>query len=161
MKNMFGLAAVAAATLTIAAPAGAQAPRQHGPDQITRAQALSMVERHFATADANKDGRITRDELQLAHQQFAQSRGGKAVAKRQGQKDAQHPHRGAMGMMAQALGPDGVLTLEEARAMALRHFDHMDANKDGIVARSERQQMMQMMRGMKGDDMSGHKTPGK
>ena len=161
MKNIFGLAAVAAAALTITLPAGAQAPRQNGPDQITRAQVVSMVERHFVMADANKDGRITREEMQLAHQQFAQSRGGKAVAKRQGQKDAQHPHRGAMGMMGQALGPDGVLTLEEARTIALRHFDQMDANKDGIVARTERQQMMQMMRGMKDHDMSGRKTPGK
>ena len=161
MKKIFGVAAVAAAALTIGFPAGAQAPRQHGSDQITRGQILSMVERHFGTADANKDGRITREEMQSAHQQFAQSRGGKAVAKRQGQKDVQRPHRGAMGLMGQALGTDGVLTLEEARAMALRHFDHMDANKDGIVARAERQQMMQMMRGMKGHDMSGHKTPGK
>ena len=161
MNTIIGLAAVAAAALTITLPAGAQAPRQHGPDQITRAQVLAMVERHFVMADGNKDGRITRQEMQLAHQQFAQSRGGKAVAKRQGQKDAQRPHRGGMAMMGQALGTDGVLTLEEARAMALQHFDHMDANKDGILARAERQQMMQMMRGMKGHDMSGHMTPGK
>lgn len=161
MKNISALAAVAAAALTISAAAEAQAPRQHGPDQITRAQVLSMVERHFVTADADKDGRITREEMQLAHQQFAQSRGGKAVARRQGQKDAQRPHRGAMGMMRHALGTDGVLTLEDARSMALRHFDHMDSNKDGILARAERQQMMQMMGGMKNHDMSGHKTPGK
>lgn len=160
MKNAFGLAAVAVAALTITAQAGAQAPRQHGPDQITRAQVLAMVEGHFAKADANKDGRVTREEMQLARQQFAQSRGGKVVANRQAPKDGPRPH-GGMGMMGQVLGAAGALTLDEARAMGLRHFDHMDANKDGTVTRAERQQMMQMMRGMKGHDMSGQKTPGK
>lgn len=155
MTKKFGMPAVAAAAMTIAVSAGAQAPRQHGPDQITRAEVFAMVERHFAKADANKDGRVTREEMQLARQQFAQSRGGKAVANRQGQKDSDHPH-GGKGMRGEALGADGVLTLEEARAMASRHFDHMDANKNGTVTRAERQQMMQIMRGMKGHDMSGH-----
>lgn len=164
MKNACVLA-LGAAALVIALPVGAQGPRQHGPEQITRAQVLTMADRHFAMGDLNKDGRITREEMQQARQQFAQSRGGKAVAKRQGQKDAQRPHHGGMdmGMMSMGFGADGAMTREEARAMALRHFDHMDANKDGTVTRAERQAVMQQMRGMKGHQghgMSGHKNHG-
>lgn len=153
--------ALGAAAFIIALPVGAQVSRQHGPEQITRAKVLTMVDRHFATGDLNKDGRITREEMQQARQQFAQSRGGKAVAKRQGQKDTQRPQHGGMGMMG--MGADGAMTREEARTMALRHFDHMDANKDGTVTRAERQTMMQQMRGMKGHqghDMSGPKNHG-
>ena len=162
MKNSLGLV-LGAAALLIALPAAAQAPRQHGPEQISRAQVLAMVERHFAKGDLDKDGRITREEMQQVRQQFAQSHGGKAVAKRRDQKDTQRPHAGGMGMMGMGFGADGAMTLAEARSMALRHFDRMDTDRDGTVTRAERQAMMQQMRGMKahhGHDMSGHKNHG-
>jgi Ca2+-binding EF-hand superfamily protein len=42
---------------------------------------------------------------------------------------------------------DGRVTLQEATAAALRHFDMADANRDGQVTREERRQMRQQMRG--------------
>ncbi len=159
MKNTLRLAVGAAAALMIAIPAAAQSPRQHNSEPLTRAQAVAKAEQRFAKLDLNKDGRVTREEMQQARQQFAQSRNGNAVAKQQAPAGGQRGHHGGKGMMGMGFGADGTMTLEQARATALRHFDHMDVNKDGVVTPAERQQMMRQMRGSKGHqghDISGH-----
>ena len=45
---------------------------------------------------------------------------------------------------------DGRVSLAEAQNAAVRHFDMMDANRDGTVTREERRGMRQRMRAMHG-----------
>jgi glutamine synthetase adenylyltransferase len=44
------------------------------------------------------------------------------------------------------LGTDGKITKEEFMQRAEQRFAQMDANKDGVIDQSERQQMRQRMR---------------
>ncbi|MBA3666833.1 MAG: EF-hand domain-containing protein [Sphingomonas sp.] len=101
----------------------------------------------FDRLDANKDGMISRDEFAKGREMRMEKRvainGRKGGGKRQ-----MRVHRGGMGMgmgmgggrmiaMADS-NHDGRVTLAEAEAMALQHFDKMDADRDGRVTRDER-----------------------
>jgi len=101
----------------------------------------------FDRLDANKDGMISRDEFSKAREQRIEKR----IVRREKIKDArEHGKLGAMRMhrmggmggarmivMADT-NKDGRITLAEAEAMALQHFDRMDANHDGSVTPDER-----------------------
>ena len=103
----------------------------------------------FDRLDANKDGAISRDEFAKGREQRIEKR----IVMREKIKDARKAgklgemrmHRmgggsvGGMRMIVMADGDkDGRITLAEAEAMALKHFDEMDANHDGKVTREER-----------------------
>jgi Ca2+-binding EF-hand superfamily protein len=166
IHDMNGLIMAGAAALALAGTAAAQAPgtaaaqapatsaapaAAPGDGSIRRADATAMVDQIFARVDLNSDGRITRDEMQAARQQFAQSRPGGAAG---GQAPAAGGGGGGMGMFA-ALGALGTITLEQARAMALAHFDGMDADGDGTVTRAERQAARESRNRMMEEGMGG------
>jgi len=106
----------------------------------------------FDQVDANNDGSISRDEFAAAREQRFERRierreeikdGDKSP--KEGKEVRRHVMRmhgpgrfgGRMIVMADT-NSDGQITLAEAEAMALQHFDQMDANKDGQITPEER-----------------------
>lgn len=77
---------------------------------LTRDELLQHVRRMFARLDANKDGYVTREEVEGLHGRFA-SMGADMHRRIEG-------HRGMLGNRAQA-------------------FDRLDANHDGVISREE------------------------
>ncbi|HEY0628125.1 MAG TPA: hypothetical protein VGD23_02240, partial [Sphingomicrobium sp.] len=101
----------------------------------------------FERLDADKNGAISREEFAKGRENRLERR----IVMREERKDRKaagepHPrpfrmHRGGFGdrMIVLADGnQDGRITLAEAAALALQHFDQMDSNKDGQVTREER-----------------------
>lgn len=147
-------AGIAIAQSTAPAPAGAGAPaannaaatpadkmarpyHRHGHhiaqlDQdkdgaISRAEAANhpLLSKGFDTADANKDGKLSKEELQATHQAMR----------------ARHQERHEAHFKAADKDGDGALNLQEAEAAArektARMFERLDANKDGKLTQDE------------------------
>lgn len=102
----------------------------------------------FDRLDTNKDGAISRDEFAKGREQRIEKRIVMREkikgARKDGKLGEMRMHRmgGGMGgarMIVMAdTDHDGKITLSEAEAMALKHFDEMDANHDGQITREER-----------------------
>ena len=106
----------------------------------------------FDRLDANKDGSISREEFTRAREERVERRivrrekvkggdsspkDGKDVRRHVMRMHGPGPFGGRMIVMADT-NSDGQITLAEAEALALQHFDRMDANKDGQVTPEER-----------------------
>lgn len=93
------------------------------------------AERLFARADLNKDGVLTSAELASL----------KPSEKRM--ERMANGHGGPMGHMLGAAdtNKDGKISLAEAQALAIQHFDMADANRDGKVSPEERKAARQKM----------------
>jgi Ca2+-binding EF-hand superfamily protein len=118
----------------------------------------------FDRLDTNHDGTISRAEYMAARPEVREERvmimrggpdgpmGGPAALGAPGMK-GMHMHGMGMGMgmgghlfeMADA-NHDGRVTLQEAEAAALAHFDKADLNHDGKITPDERQQIHQTLR---------------
>ena len=115
MKTLL-LSAAAAGSLALVGPALAQtAPdsqvaieMHHSP--MTRTAAVEMVQSHFAKLDANRDGFLTKAEMDSAHDRM-RSKAKTRIEKRMGEH-GDMPGRGAM-------------------------FDRLDSNHDGSISREE------------------------
>jgi Ca2+-binding EF-hand superfamily protein len=109
----------------------------------------------FDRLDTNRDGSISRDEFAKAHEERIERRVEIREKRKEGAKDgkeARHSmrmHHGGGGggrMIAMAdTDKDGQITLAEAEALALQHFDQMDTNRDGQVTPEERRAGRHMM----------------
>jgi len=98
----------------------------------------------FAMIDTNHDGSISRDEFARAPMPhgggMGRDRDGDGKPDRMGGK---HMGMGGGGGMARMwtmadANHDGRVTLPEATAMALQHFDRLDTNHDGQLTPEER-----------------------
>lgn len=94
---------------------------------ISKAEAAGhpMLSSGFATIDGNKDGKLSRDELQASH---------KAM-------QGKHRERADAHFKAADKDGDGALSQQEAEAAArekvARRFERLDADKDGKLTREE------------------------
>lgn len=128
---------------------------RQGHDKMGGGPHAMMLERRdpnaaFDRVDANKDGTISRDEFAKAHEERIEKRIEIREQHKEAAKDGKLPdkrgrrHHMGGGMMSGRMivmadtDNDGKITLAEAEAMALKHFDEMDANHDGQVTPEER-----------------------
>lgn len=133
----------------------------------------------FATVDADKDGKITKEELMA----YRQSRlagtdadgdglisAEELAAHMKSEMAARIDERAKARVAAQDVNGDGKLSAEElvARPMPMRMFDRLDADGDGAVSEDELAKAREMMRermGGRGDgrgdgDRKGHHGKG-
>ena len=124
-------------------------PGGEGGDHVMRYEHRDPKEA-FDRLDSNKDGSISRDEFTKGQQERFEKRIEIHEQHKEALKDAKPGekqalrmhHMGGMGgsrmiVMADS-DHDGKITLPEAEAMALQHFDQMDTNHDGQVTPEER-----------------------
>ena len=96
-----------------------------GDGAVTKSEFLADVDARFARLDANKDGKISKDE-------------------RPGNGDG----RGARMMSRIDTNDDGAISLDEQHAQASRRFDRLDTNADGKIDKAEGDAARERMRGM-------------
>lgn len=117
-----------------------------GPGMTMHEGPIGDPAKAFDRLDSNKDGMISRDEFAKGRQVRIEKRivmNGPEGAGRDGAMRQMKIHRGG-GMMGGRMivmadgNHDGRITLAEAEAMALQHFDQMDSNHDGRVTPEER-----------------------
>ena len=102
----------------------------------------------FDRMDDNKDGSISREEFAKAREDRIERRIVMREERKKDAKDGKSPRKHVMRMGGHGFGErmivmadsdkDGKITLAEAEALALQHFDKMDSNKDGQVTPEER-----------------------
>lgn len=150
--------------VSLAAPAIAQTPPGATPaparpaapvaQPIPRATFIANVDTDFARMDANKDGKLTKLEIETFQKgmvlQQAQARRRALFAAldadHNGQISADEFLKLPMPIAPVNAGPmlqrldtnrDNLISLDEYRAGTLAKFDKLDVNKDGIVSAAE------------------------
>ena len=157
--SLFTLALVAAAPLAAQTVAAPQAPA--GPTSVTRAQVTANAEAEFARVDANKDGQMSRAEIENYQRISATARitaRNKALfaeldADKNGQISAAEfakaspvPKPDATYVLRINANKDGQVSLAEHRGAALETFVKIDTNKDGTLTAAEVRALQQARR---------------
>jgi|GEM_PF-981317 len=113
---------------------GDRVERRFGEDGVmTREEFRRRADERFARLDANRDGRLTPEEMRSQRQERRMARGGR---QRQG---------GGM-RLGRMMGLDGVVTLAEIDANLRQRFERRDRNDDGALTPDERGGRRMMMR---------------
>ena len=146
--SLFTLALVAAAPLS----AQVTAPASGAAQSVPRAKVVANAEAEFARVDANKDGQMSRTEIETYQRTSATARvtaRNKALfaeldADKNGQLSAAEfaklssaPKADATNVLRVDTNKDGQLSLAEHRAAMLDTFNKIDANKDGLLTAAE------------------------
>ena len=143
-KLRIGLgAAAAAALLAGGAVLYAEAGGPRGPmakfdadgnGAITVAEARAGAAKMFAGADADKDGRVTREEMRAFHGRMGDHHRGPHGGGHRGGPPKGEGHKGPMHLDSDG---DGALTLAETQSGIDQHFARIDSNKDGSITEAE------------------------
>lgn len=127
----------------------------NGDGVLNQADQAARMGQMFDRMDTDKNGSLSRAEFAAAHSGMGSGmnhgkRGGMDHGKMGGA--GMRGHRmgmggGGAGMMLKMADTnnDGAVSRDEATTAALKHFDQMDANKDGQVTQAERQAAMKAM----------------
>jgi Ca2+-binding EF-hand superfamily protein len=153
--------ALAGSALTVfaAAPSFAQASgAPAAPQQISRAQLSGQLDTEFKDLDANKDGKLTKAEIQTAMTRRAgeaqtqvnqqakalfdkidtNHNGSISLAEFQAQEKVSiDPAKVEARVQQLDTNKDGSVSAEEYRNGTLSQFDRVDANHDGVVSAAE------------------------
>ncbi|MCA3279918.1 MAG: hypothetical protein ING10_11675 [Roseomonas sp.] len=109
--------------------------------KVTREEANAWLAARFAEIDANKDGGLTQEEIRA----FYTARRGEGRSPPEGMRERMETRQAARFRFVDA-DLDGKITLPELRVMADAMFRSMDADSDGALTRAEVQR-----RGHRGD----------
>lgn len=119
---------------------GQAALAQHRQRVADPARRQQQADRGFERLDTNNDGQISRAEFET--RQARRGMDGKArMGGGRGFGDL-----GARMFASADTDRDNRVSLQEATAVALQHFDRADLNRDGQVTREERRQLHQQLR---------------
>ena len=107
----------------------------NGDGTLSRAEFDAFHLKHFDELDANKDGKITLEEMKTGHKGMSEKGMGKAK-----------------GFDEVDTNKDGALSRQETEKMPMlsKRFDEMDANHDGKVTREEMGAAMKKMHQSRG-----------
>lgn len=148
------ISAVLAASCGTAAVGQRPAASPPQPEPIARANFILTMDAEFKKMDADKNGSLTRNEIEafqratalLAAQQrnaalfqaLDKDQNGQLSAAEFGGLPMNVPQPNAAQELAQVdTNRDGKVTMVEFRAGKLVNFDRMDADKDGVVSPAE------------------------
>jgi len=173
MNRVFLAAALASASFMavalVASTAAQTAPAARGDADgdgvVSRDEAMARADARFDRLDANKDGKLTPDEMQARRLMGGAEPAASAPPPADGASPPPSPPgpggRGFGGRMFARLDTngDGVIDRDEYRAQAAQRFDRMDTNKDGKVDASERQAAREAMEQMRGRRSGGDMPP--
>lgn len=115
---------------------------KNGDGLVSREEATGnkRLEQNFEQADANKDGKLSKDEIHARRPQAGPAR---------------HKTRFEEHFKAADKDGDGALTKAEAATAPIpgivKHFDHVDANKDGKLTQDEMLAAHATMRGKRAE----------
>ena len=95
-----------------------------GDGKVTLAEMKKGAGDFFGKLDANRDGRVTKEEISAFHDQMREKHGqrGDRIAEHFAEKDADK---------------DGRLSAQELPRMPAEHFARIDTNKDGYLSKDE------------------------
>jgi len=163
MKKSLLAASAAVAALALTAVAVAQEPDaarpHHGPGRmifhsdanqdgvITRVEFDAERSSAFTRLDANADGNITREERSEQMRALRAEHGGPGGHEGGGREGGRHG--GHRGLERADANNDGSITRDEFLARPVAHFEHLDANHDGVISIAERPQPRE--RGARGE----------
>lgn len=110
--------------------------------KVTKEEARAEIMRRFAEMDLSRDGRIDDADLPPMLRGRNVLAGGEGMGPMMGGGKGRHDigghGKGGMGLLRQAdTNKDGVITREEAEALADREFARFDRNKDGTVDQAD------------------------
>ncbi|MFN6277387.1 MAG: EF-hand domain-containing protein [Alphaproteobacteria bacterium] len=100
--------------------------------KVTREEANAWLAARFAEIDANKDGGLTAEEIRA----FYTARRGEGRGPPEGMRERMEDRQAARFRFIDA-DLDGKITLHELRVMADAMFRSMDADGDGALTRAE------------------------
>lgn len=149
------LSIIVAGMLSMTQQAPSPQPASAGPPSLLRSSFISKMDSEFASMDANKDGTLSKAELE-AHQRRialaaatrqAQARFTQIDTDRNGQISPAEYSKASVGTVAPVdaspvmarldANADSKVTSLEHRVLTLATFDRIDADKDGVLTPAE------------------------